>query len=135
MQLQITKLEREGLRSGYDWKVERLGEQKDGTYKIPKADPSTPTVSGSAPVPNQSTAIESKSITELPTRKHPQTEAEAHCRRLVDLTAETMKYAETHGGRVTRDDARAIALTVYIQAGRSGRLRWNPRRGDTRRAG
>lgn len=59
MQLQITKLEREAARKGFDWKVERIGEQQD---------------------------------------------------------------------------ARAIALTVYIQAGRSGKLRWNPRRGE-RRAG
>jgi len=137
MHLQITKLEREGARKGFDWKVDRVGEQPDKTYiipKIPKADlPTSQRIeSASVDVTGNPVAIDSpKSITQ----RGPQTEAEAHCRRLVDLTAQTMEYAAAHhGGHVTRDDARAIAITVYIQAGRSGRLRWNPRRGE-RRAG
>lgn len=140
MTLEITKIERAGKKNSYDWKVSRIGEQSDGTYKIPKADPSSPTDSEPAFFPSDSNrvAIDSpQNITALPARKEP-TEAESHCYRLVDLTAATMKYAkERHGGLVREDDARSIAITVYIQAGRSGRLRWKPtaRAHNVRRAG
>jgi hypothetical protein len=134
-QFEITKTEREGARKGFDWKVVRIGEQSDGTYKIPKADPELPPQGISEPASRDArVAIEpSQNITALPARKEP-TEAESHCYRLVDLTAATMKYAkERHSGLVREDDARAIAITVYIQAGRSGRLRWKP--GTMRRVG
>lgn len=143
VQIEITKTEREN-RKGFDWKVERVGQQSDGTYKIPKADSVSPQDSEPASVlPGTPTTKEfqsttnnaPQSITELQPRKEPKpTDAEQHCFRLVDLTASTMRYAETStAGRVTRDDARAIALTVYIQAGRSGKLRW--RANSQRRAG
>lgn len=135
--------EREGGK-GYDWKVARIGNQQDGTYKIPKAD-SVPSPELTEPA-SVATASDvkgissscSQSIKPVPIVK-PETEVQAHCFRLVDLTAATMKYAQQNGaGLVTRDDARAIALTVYIQAGRSGMLRRRPVERitrDARRAG
>ena len=133
VQVEITKLEREGARKGYDWKVVRIGEQPDGTYKIPKADSPTPAKSlesASATERQIQPAMASsgltsaqQSITEIPSRKSP-TEAESHCYRLVDLTAATMRYAkERHGGIVREDDARSIAITVYIQSAKLGLIR------------
>ena len=133
VQVEITKQEREGAR-GFDWKVVRIGQQADGTYKIPKADPdSPPQVSTESALATEQPAMASQtskvltnvhqSITEIPVRKGP-TEAESHCYRLVDLTAATMRYAkEHHGGLVREDDARSIAITVYIQSARLGMIR------------
>ena len=132
VQVEITKQEREGARKGYDWKVVRIGEQTDGTYKIPKADSPTPARSlepASATEQIQPVIASSgptnaqQSITTVPVRKGP-TEAELHCYRLVDLTVATMQYAkERHGGIVREDDARSIAITVYIQSAKLGLIR------------
>ena len=131
VQVEITKTERDGARKGYDWKVSRVGEQQDGTYKIPKADPvsTSPGLTESASVTEQvptsmaSSTDGQQSITAIPVRKGP-TEAESHCYRLVDLTAATMRYAkERHGGIVREDDARSIAITVYIQSAKMGLIR------------
>jgi hypothetical protein len=130
VQVEITKVEREGARKGFDWKVSRVGEQQDGTYKIPKADPAStsPGLTESASVTEQAShqselTNAQQSITAMPVRKGP-TEAETHCYRLVDLTAATMQYAkERHGGLVREDDARSIAITVYIQSAKMGMIR------------
>jgi hypothetical protein len=129
IQVEITKREREG-RKGFDWTVSRVGEQQDGTYKIPKADPvsTSPGLTESASVTEQAShqaelTNAPQSITAMPVRKGP-TEAETHCYRLVDLTAATMQYAkERHGGLVREDDARSIAITVYIQSAKMGMIR------------
>lgn len=127
VQVEITKTEREGAR-GFDWKVTRIGEQPDGTYKIPKADSPTPARSSESASVAMASSVEpltvaQQSITPVPVRKGP-TEAELHCYRLVDLTAATMQYAkERHGGIVREDDARSIAITVYIQSAKLGLIR------------
>lgn len=137
-QFEITKTERAGSSKGFDWRVSRIGEQKDGTYQIPKADSSpcqsleSASALATGQTHNQGNSVVPQSITALPPRKEP-TEAESHCYRLVDLTAATMRYAkERHGGLVREDDARSIAITVYIQAGKSGMIK---RRSQQRRAG
>lgn len=130
--LEITKTERAGSAKGFDWKVSRVGEQKDGTYKIPKADSGStsqcpePALVATAKAPIQQPSISPQNITAMPARKEP-TESESHCYRLVDLTAATMQYAkEHHGGMVREEDARAIAITVYIQSARMGIIKRRP---------
>ena len=105
-----------------------LGEQADGTYKIPKADSvSTPQcLTESASFTETGSQIQptgQQSITPVPVRKGP-TEVEKHCYRLVDLIAATLKYAkEHHAGIVREEDARAMAITVYIQSAKLGLIK------------
>ena len=115
VQVEITKLEREGARKGYDWRVSRIGEQGDGTYKIPKADPSRPPASESALVTTlgpSSAAIVNPQVTP---QAEPVSIVEAHARRLIDLQAGLMQYAQKYGGAVSRDDVRTILISAYIQ--------------------
>lgn len=143
VQVEITKLERDGGK-GFDWKVSRVGQQQDGTYQIPKAEPANPSkVADPAPdhqrfisastASQSTTVISPQNITAMPPKKGP-TESESHCYRLVDLMAATMQYAkEKPGGLVREDDARAIAITVYIQSAKMGIIKRRPV--QTRRAG
>ena len=124
--LRITKRERANGARGFDWTVEKLGQQADGTFLLPKADGPTPPA-GHRPATStsthQETAIDSKAIT-APERKPAQSEVERHCKRLIDLQSACFEYAtQKYGATVSREDVRSIVLSVYIQAGRSGQLR------------
>jgi hypothetical protein len=107
----------QGAGKKTEWQVQKLGEQPNGTFVIPKAGPALmgereadPAVAGI----HQSTAIASQPITRSDFLRH-------HARELVDAYADTVRYAETqHGVMIKPDDVRAIVLSVFIQMGRSG---------------
>ena len=114
MTVSITKAERAG-KKGFDWTVEPVGEQQDGTFKIPKADSASPPrdaePASCQAQPNQGTAIVPQSIAQ----SERVSIVESHAKRLIDLQAGLMAYAQKYGGAVSRDDVRTILISAYIQ--------------------
>jgi hypothetical protein len=94
--LRITKRERPDGKKGFNWNVEKLGEQGNGTYVLPK------TGGGSATSPEFAepavtgviNSNRQKQLTPVP--KPPTSSVVSHARRLIDLHAECMSYAERY---------------------------------------
>jgi hypothetical protein len=105
----------QGAGKKTEWQVEKLGEQPNGTFVIPKAaGPSTSPVSGPALPQELTNQVSSNPITRSDFLRH-------HARELVDAYAATVQYAESqHGVMVKPEDVRAIVLSVFIQMGRAG---------------
>ena len=108
------------------WSVEALGEQKDGTFAIPKEKP------GSSWPPPPSLPLEpglvqpNKSAIHLPidtrTISDPISARKRRLwndgRELIDAHAALLKYAnEKHPGSLTSFDVRTYLVTMFIQAG------------------
>jgi hypothetical protein len=117
--LRITKRERPDGRKGFIWDVEKLGEQGDGTYVLPKA--TGPATAPAIRQPGTGEQSDRQNLTPVP--RPPTSSVVSHARRLIDLHAECMSYAERYGAVVTREDVRTYVTTAYIQGGRSGQLR------------
>ena len=115
-----------------EWKVERVGEQKDGTFVIPKSGAATsPEITAPA---SSSTGFHSHTATMNPTMPAevlqralsglPRVDARTalisatlreDANMLIDVMGSCIEYAKKYNGAVSNDDVRALAITIYIQ--------------------
>ena len=119
--IRLTK--RQDAQRKIAWQVERIeaGEQHDGTFAIPKEKPETVSppqvhsVSGFPPVTSSNDRMITPSIAKPDGARKRFLWDQG--RELIDAQAALMRYAaEKHGGSITRDDVRALVVTVYIQS-------------------
>ena len=96
------------------------GEQSNGTFIVPKEKADS---ASTKPALRSEQGQSTRTITPTIQRQHSARKRflwDAG-RELIDAQAALSKYAaETHGAAVTRDDVRAVVLTVFIQMGRAG---------------
>lgn len=122
-----------------EWKVERIGEQKDGTFIIPKsgaatspeipapASTSTGSLHNATTVnPNTQAEVLQRALGGLP-RQDARTVLMSGLLRedtnmLVDVMGSCIEYAKKYNGAVSNDDVRALAITIYIQHTKGSRV-------------
>jgi len=121
-----------------EWKVERVGEQKDGTFVIPKAAGSSPEVTAppssstgfdshtSIVNPNMPAEVLQRALGGLPRVDARTAIISANLREdanmLIDVMGSCIEYAKKYNGAVSNDDVRALAITIYIQHTRGPRV-------------
>jgi hypothetical protein len=112
-----------------EWKVERIGEQKDGTFMIPKLGGAAPSPEFAAPVsqasssntlhPNMPAEVLQRALGGLPRMDARTAIISANLREdanmLIDVMGSCIEYAKKYNGAVSNDDVRALAITIYIQ--------------------
>lgn len=113
-----------------EWKVERIGEQKDGTFIVPKSGAvASPEVNTPASVstgstnatlyPNMPAEVLRKALGGLPRVDARTAIISANLREdanmLIDVMGSCIEYAKKYNGAVSNDDVRALAITIYIQ--------------------
>jgi len=131
--IRIVKTEGPGRKQ--DWVVEKLGEQSDGTFVLPKnegaASSSQKTAAPSSRSPIQSATPTTSTLnpnTQAAMLQRACGPAAQDCRTvlmagllredtnmLVDVMGSCIEYSKKYNGAVSNDDVRALAITVYIQ--------------------
>lgn len=121
-----------------EWRVERIGEQKDGTFVIPKSGAATsPEIPAPASLqqafnqsntqhPSMPAAVLQRALGGLP-RVDARTALMSGLLRedtnmLVDVMGSCIEYAKKYNGAVSNDDVRALAITIYIQHTKGARV-------------
>ena len=117
-----------------EWRVERIGEQEDGTFVIPKTGGAVPSPEISAPIsshvqsntlhPNTQAEVLQRALGGLP-RADFRTAAMSALLRddtdmLVDVMASCIEYAKKTNGAIRNEDIRTLLITVYIQHTKQG---------------
>ncbi len=116
-----------GKDSPRTWEVARIaGEQRDGTFAVPKLPPSPAATSSDADAvtpkpPATATAASPNGTRSRNEAMHDLLVSESIC--MVDAYAAVLKHAlENHGGKVKPDEVKSIFLTCVINlAGGKGR--------------
>jgi hypothetical protein len=99
----------------------QAGEQPDGTFAVPKAEPSELEQQLAASIQKieaRKQAQQAQTVQEQPRWAHT---LSMQTRHLVDVYAELVNYASAkHGNAVRSDDIRAMMTTVFINLSKGG---------------
>jgi len=126
--IRIVKTEGPGRKQ--DWVVEKLGQQPNGTFIIPRQNEGAASSSQKTTAPSSRSPIQSVTPTNMQaiTLQRACGPAPQDCRTvlmsgllredtnmLVDVMGSCIEYSKKYNGAVSNDDVRALAITVYIQ--------------------